>query len=214
MAGTLSTQPPLIFSHWATCLQVNPVSFVHVEEQPSPSMVLPSSQSSLISRPSPHSDLQGAVAQFGSRRQSVEQPSNGVVLPSSQLSAPSTLPLPQVAFVHTLGAPSHFLPSSTRQRSEQPSPATTLPSSHGSLAATIPSPQRAISRQGLPGLAQLKPPSTSRQAELQPSPDLVLPSSQASSRVRAPSPQPSGGSSTSSSPIPPDPLGPRCPDVS
>src|SRR6187551_2043617 len=170
MAGTRSTHAPLIFSHWATCLQVNPFSVVHFEEQPSPSAVLPSSQSSLISRPSPHSDVQEVPLQFGSRRQSAEQPSNGALLPSSQLSAPSTMPLPHLASVHTLGIPEHFFPISIRQRSEQPSPGTTLPSSHGSLAATIPSPQRAISRHAFPGLAQLKPRSTIRQFEAQPSP--------------------------------------------
>src|SRR6187431_1821376 len=196
MAGTLSTQAPLIFSHWATCLQVNPVSFVHFEEQPSPSIVLPSSQSSLIKRPSPHSDTQDAPEQLGSRRQSAEQPSNGALLPSSQLSAPSTTLLPHLASVHTLGAPSHFLPSSTRQRAEQPSPATTLASSHCSLAATMPSPQRAISRHGLPGLGQLNPRSTIRQPALQPSPEALLPSSHASSEVRSPSPQPGGGGSS------------------
>ena len=100
--------------------------------------------------------------------------------------------LPHLASVHTLGAPSHFLPSSTRQRSEQPSPATTLASSHCSLAATMPSPQRAISRHGLPGLGQLNPRSTIRQAALQPSPESLLPSSHASSEVRLPSPQPGG----------------------
>src|SRR6478735_3182238 len=157
-------------------------------------MVLPSSQSSLISRPSPHLDVQAPLAlQLGSREQSAEQPSNGVVLPSSQLSAPSTTPLPHLASVHLLGMPSHFLPSSTRQRSEQPSPGATLPSSHCSLAATTPSPQRAISRHALPGLGQLKPFSTSKHCALQPSPDALLPSSHASSEVRVPSPQPGGG---------------------
>src|SRR6478736_3378966 len=130
-------------------------------------MVLPSSQSSLISKPSPHADLQPTPVHSGSRTQSAEQPSNGAVLPSSQLSLPSTTPLPHFASVQMLGAPEHFLPSSTWQRSEQPSPATRLPSSHGSLAATTPSPQRAISRHGLPGLAQLKPRS-SAQARLRP----------------------------------------------
>src|SRR6187402_2306078 len=159
-------------------------------------MVLPSSQSSLSSRPSPHSDVHTPPLQLGSREQSAEQPSNGAVLPSSQLSVPSTTPLPHLASVHTLGDPAHLLPSSTRQPSEQPSPGATLPSSHGSLAATIPSPQRAIFRHGLPGLAQLKPRSISRQTALQPSPDLALPSSQTSSSVRIPSPQLGGVSST------------------
>src|SRR3954469_15513989 len=163
MAGTRSTHSPLIIAHEVACVQVKPCSTVQIEEQPSPSTVLPSSQSSLISRPSPQPDVQDSPLQSGSRRQSAEQPSNGALLPSSQLSAPSTTPLPHLASVHTLGIPEHFFPISTRQRSEQPSPGTTLPSSHGSLAATIPSPQRAISRHGFPGLAQLKPRSTIRQ---------------------------------------------------
>src|SRR6187431_2348614 len=101
MAGIRSTHWLLTFSHWAICWQVKPVSFVHFEEQPSPSMVLPSSQSSLISRPSPHAEMQDPPSlQLGSRKQSVEQPSNGAVLPSSQLSAPSTTPLPHLASVH------------------------------------------------------------------------------------------------------------------
>src|SRR5690606_5435394 len=110
-------------------------------------------------------------SQFGSRRHSAEQPSNGRVLPSSQASAPSTTPSPQTVAAHTLGAPSHLLPSSTRQRSEQPSPGSTLPSSHCSEGATTPSPQRAITMHGLPGSAQLKPGSSARQVATQPSPD-------------------------------------------
>src|ERR1041385_2599147 len=122
MAGTRSTQPPFTISHWASSVHVKPGSRVHVDEQPSPSTEFPSSQSSLILRPSPQSDVQDSPSQFGSRRQRDEQPSNGTVLPSSQLSAPSTMPLPHSASVHTLGCPSHFFPSSMRQRSEQPSP--------------------------------------------------------------------------------------------
>src|SRR6187399_2933543 len=184
---------------------------VHVEEQPSPSALLPSSQSSLIRRPSPQLDVQDSPEQFGSFWQSEEQPSNGSLLPSSHPSEPSTMPLPHSAGVQTLGWPSHFIPSSILQRSEQPSPGVRLPSSQRSLAATMPSPQRAISRQALPGAAQLKPGSTWRQSALQPSPSFLLPSSHASSLVSSPSPQPAGtvgegfvGSTTVVLPVPPE----------
>src|SRR5262245_44913541 len=139
--------------------------------------------------PSAQSDTQDRPEQFGSTRHSGEQPSNGAVLPSSQPSAPSRTPLPHTASVHTLGVPSHFLPSSTRQRAEQPSFGSMLPSSHCSVAATTPSPQRAMARHACPGATQLKPGSVARQVALQPSPDSRLPSSHASSAVSAPSPQ-------------------------
>jgi hypothetical protein len=163
MAGTRSAHCPPISSQTAWATQSKPVSRVHVEEQPSPSTRLPSSQSSSMSKPSPQSEVQDRPSQLGSFRQIGEQPSNGVVLPSSHDSAPSCTPLPQMASVHTLGAPSHFLPSSTRQRAEQPSPEATFESSHCSVAATRPSPQRAMLRQGAPGVAQLKPGSVARQ---------------------------------------------------
>src|SRR6188768_4012515 len=129
MAGTRRTHLPSIFSHTGVCTQSNPASFAQVEEQPSPSAVLPSSHSSLMTRPSPQSEVHDSPAQSGSVRHSDEQPSNGTSLPSSQLSAPSTMPLPHSASVHTLGSPSHFFPSSILQRSEQPSSGTRLPSS-------------------------------------------------------------------------------------
>src|SRR5688572_3951922 len=153
-----------------------------------------------MSRPSPHSEVQATpgAPQFGSRKQMGEQPSNGMLLPSSQASAPSGSPLPQTASVHTLGEPSHFLPSSTRQRSEQPSPATSFPSSHGSVGATTPSPQRAIWRQAWPATAQLKPGSASRHVSEQPSPETLLPSSQASSWVSSPLPQLGGATGSPS----------------
>src|SRR5688572_13530765 len=115
-AGTRSTHSPLIFSQTGIDSQLKPFSLVQLDEQPSPSAVLPSSHSSLMIRPSPQSDVQDSPAQSGSVRHSDEQPSNGASLPSSQLSAPSTTPLPHSASVHTLGSPSHFFPSSTRQR--------------------------------------------------------------------------------------------------
>jgi hypothetical protein len=201
MAGTRSTHAPLTFSHWGSCLQVKPFSSSHVDEQPSPSKVLPSSQPSLMTMPSPHSDVHDCPWQLGSRRHKEEQPSNGMLLPSSQLSAPSTMALPHCASEQTLGEPSHFFPSSILHRSEQPSPAVVLPSSQRSLAATTPSPHRAISRQALPGLAQLNPRSTSKHVSLQPSPDTLLPSSHASSSLSSPLPQ-LGGAWMSLPPVP------------
>src|SRR5688572_7551561 len=151
-----------------------------------------------MSRPSPHSEVQATpgAPQFGSRKQMGEQPSKGMLFPSSQASAPSFTRLPQTASVHTLGWPSHFLPSSTRQRSEQPSATAMFASSHCSVGATKPSPQRAMGRHGCPGVAQLKPDSATRQVSAQPSADAQLPSSHASSGVNAPSPQPGGTGSS------------------
>jgi hypothetical protein len=79
---------------------------LQLEEQPSPLIVLPSSQSppgitgpsgwAGMTMPSPHLEVQMPVAalQLGSTRQVAEQPSPGVVLPSSQLSLPSGTPSP------------------------------------------------------------------------------------------------------------------------
>src|SRR6478609_6220280 len=98
----------LIFSQLAVSEQVKPPSFLQVDEQPSPSLVLPSSHSSPMSRPSPHSEVQPVSVHFGSVWQVEEQPSNGMVLPSSQLSAPSFLPSPHFVGEQTLGWPSHL----------------------------------------------------------------------------------------------------------
>src|SRR5690349_9044858 len=124
MTGTRRMHSPLINSQGGiTSSQVKPCSVMQVLEQPSPSIWLPSSQSSPITRPSPHAELHPVVEpgmHVGSFSQVSEQPSNGTTLPSSQLSAPSWMASPQVAGVHTLGAPSHFMPFSILQRSEQP----------------------------------------------------------------------------------------------
>ena len=150
-------QASLIFSQLAFCEHSKPPSFLQVEEQPSPSLVLPSSHSSLISRPSPHSEVQPSPLQVGSVWQVDEQPSNGTALPSSQLSAPSFLPSPQTVATHWLGCPSHLKPVSNLQVAEQPSPAVLLPSSHCSDEPTILSPQITSSWHGLPGGLQEKP---------------------------------------------------------
>jgi hypothetical protein len=83
---------------------------VHFDEQPSPLLVLPSSQPSLTTNPSPHFEVQVPVAelQFGSKWQAGEQPSFGLVFPSSQASEPSTLPSPQTVLLQALGWPLHL----------------------------------------------------------------------------------------------------------
>src|SRR5690606_252375 len=128
-----------------------PGSFLQVDEQPSPSLVLPSSHSSSMTRPSPQSEVQPSGVQVGSVWQNDEQPSNGVSLPSSQLSAPSCLPSPHTVRLHALGAPSHLKPSSKLQRGEQPSPASRLPSSHCSEEPRMLSPHTTSSWHGWPG---------------------------------------------------------------
>src|SRR3954467_11051125 len=141
MTGTRSTQAPLIFSQLAFCEHSKPASFLQDAEQPSPSLVLPSSHSSPIKSPSPHSEVQPSPVQVGSVWQVDEQPSKGTALPSSQLSAPSFLASPQTVGVQTLGWPSHLKPTSNLQVAEQPSPAALLPSSHCSEVPTMLSPQ-------------------------------------------------------------------------
>src|SRR6187402_1649870 len=130
MTGTRRIHLSLIFSQLAVCEQVKPPSFLQSEEQPSPSLVLPSSHSSPMSKPSPHSEVQPEPVHLGSVWQVEEQPSNGTALPSSQLSAPSFLPSPHFVGEQVLGCPSHLKPISNLQPAEQPSPASLLPSSH------------------------------------------------------------------------------------
>src|SRR6478736_2272595 len=103
MTGTRRMHLSLIFSQLAVSEHMKPPSFLQSEEQPSPLLVLPSSHSSPISRPSPHSEVQPVSVHFGSVWQVEEQPSNGTVLPSSQLSAPSFFPSPHLVGEQTLG---------------------------------------------------------------------------------------------------------------
>src|SRR5262245_1822415 len=107
---------------------MNPASTVHVTEQPSPGLVLPSSQSSPSSMlPLPQLTAQACVLpeasrQLGSRVQVVVQPvasprstplgplqpdGHGPLLlePQSQASLPSFMPLPQTLTLQTLGVP-------------------------------------------------------------------------------------------------------------
>jgi hypothetical protein len=59
-----------------TTMHWKPASSAHVEEQPSPLRLLPSSQASLGNlRPSPHTAVQVPFAQTGSTVQVGEQPS-------------------------------------------------------------------------------------------------------------------------------------------
>ena len=172
-------------------MHLKPCSTLQSGEQPSPSMLLPSSHSSPSTMPSPHVEVQALVPLHdGSFWQSDEQPSNGMLLPSSQPSAPSILLSPHVVCVHVLGLPSHFQPISILQPSEQPSPLTRLPSSHCSGKTARPSPQRATGRHGWPGV-DAGPAGLDAQAVVRRSRrrDTVLPSSQASSAVSSPLPQ-------------------------
>src|SRR4029079_9915286 len=107
----------------AGCLHMKPGSILQLAEQPSPSTLLPSSQSSLTTMPSPQRDMHAPVWQSGSCCQSAAHPSKGSALPSSHPSAPSTFLSPQVVCEHWLGLPLHFQPISILQVSEQPSPA-------------------------------------------------------------------------------------------
>src|SRR4029079_16203821 len=173
----------------AGCLHMNPGSILQLAEQPSPSTLLPSSQSSWTTMPSPQRDMHEPLLQSGSFWQSAEQPSNGSALPSSHPSAPSTFLSPQVVWLHWLGLPLHFQPSSSLQVSHQPSPAVTLPSSHSSGSTATPSPQRAMRWHGCPDGVQENPGSTVRQLAAQPSSAVVLWSSHASSWLRTPSPR-------------------------
>src|SRR6185369_2127396 len=89
IAGTRSTQLPANLSHSESWEQTKPGSIRHVDEQPSPFVVLPSSHCSSINRPSPHFEVHASPLQDGSAWQVAEQPSKGCWLPSSQVSAPS-----------------------------------------------------------------------------------------------------------------------------
>jgi hypothetical protein len=80
--------------------QLAPLSIWHVDEQPSPLIVLPSSHCSFpVTTPSPHKGAHGLAGTRqihpGSVMQVDEQPSPLVVLPSSHSSVPSSTPLPQ-----------------------------------------------------------------------------------------------------------------------
>src|SRR5256885_10460981 len=109
IAGTRRMQRPSFISHAdSAVVHLKPFSSLHSDEQPSPSLLFPSSHSSSRTRPSPHFEVHGPPLQLGSAWQSFEQPSKGVSLPSSQTSAPSGLPSPHVVREQTLGAPSHL----------------------------------------------------------------------------------------------------------
>src|SRR4051812_24536306 len=87
-----------------TSLHRKPVSTLHVASQPSPGLVLPSSQASLpIRMPSPQATLGvPSVLNVGSFWQTPLQPSPYAVLPSSQPSSASLPFLPQIALVQAV----------------------------------------------------------------------------------------------------------------
>src|SRR5690606_34169827 len=104
-------------------LHMKPASISHVEEQPSPSRTLPSSQaSSAKTMPSPHCEVQGPCEQSGSASQNGLQPSPRSVLPSSHCSDPSATPSPQTVASHGSPGTSQWKLGSRLQRSSQPSP--------------------------------------------------------------------------------------------
>src|SRR6185436_7846174 len=111
----------------------------------SPGMVLPSSQSSPSSTPSPQDLAQADPGgHLGSAWHVPEQPSNGMVLPSSHPSRPSFLPSPHLVVWHSVdGFPVQLQPAAHRQLGAQAfsMSATLKAGSHCSPAITMPSPQ-------------------------------------------------------------------------
>src|SRR3954454_16127508 len=106
---------------------------LQVAEQPSPSFVLPSSQSSSLNLiPSPQGEVHAPLSQFGSSWQNGVQPSPRSLFASSQRSLPSDRPSPQVVLVQALPGFVQAYRSSRRQVSSQPSFAFALPSSQSS----------------------------------------------------------------------------------
>src|ERR1700733_3513547 len=140
-------------------VHVQPGSIVHVDEQPSPFVVLPSSHCSLGNlRPSPHTAVHVPPAHFGSIVHVGEQPSYGIKLPSSHCSSPSTMPLPQWVCEQTL--PGHVQPDCTVHVAEHPRfMPLCAPRSHCSLPATTPSPH-CLAMQCVSGVGHDHPVST------------------------------------------------------
>src|ERR1043165_7331736 len=169
-----------------------------VASQPSPSVVLPSSQSS--------PRVTTSLPQRVSRQ--LSQPSPSTRLPSSQSSPAVTTPLPQPVGRQLWSQPS----PSTRLPSSQPSPAVTtpLPQPVGRQLWSQPSPStRLPSSQPSPAVTTPLPQPVGRQLWSQPSPSTRLPSSHSSLPSRRPSPHIAhignprhSGSSQSATPLP------------
>src|ERR1017187_2603033 len=101
-----------------TLLHVQPVSMVHVELQPSPDTVLPSSHASCGNfSPSPHTAVHVPPLHLGSMVHVGEQPSYGMRLPSSHSSKPSFTPSPHTVRWQTdcgaVGCVAHAKPGSS-----------------------------------------------------------------------------------------------------
>src|SRR5581483_3177530 len=127
-------------------VHTKPSSMAHADEQPSSSLVLPSSHASgAMTTPSPHTGAHVDGEPVHAKPASMahdEQPSPSARFASSHCSVPCTTPSPQRW--HTLlpdASAAHVHPSSTPQVDEQPSPSSRLPSSHSSGEVTAPSPQ-------------------------------------------------------------------------
>ena len=126
-----------------------PDSIVQVAEHPSPGVVFPSSQSSLLARrasPQVVRHVEGVPVQVHavSVTQVAEHPSPAVAFESSHVSAPTAMrPSPQTER-HDDGLPgAHVQPVVTVQPTSQPSPDVMFPSSQTSGPPTTPSPQNA-----------------------------------------------------------------------
>jgi hypothetical protein len=128
-------------------VQVNPVSSWHVGEQPSPAVMLPSSQASFAA---------GFVLRLPSPQTFVEQSTLQVAVGSDPAGAGShaspgfSVPLPHAAPEQELGEPSTVVqvkPASTTQLLSQPSPLFSLPSSHASVRAGFSVPSKRLSPQ-------------------------------------------------------------------
>ena len=186
-------------------VEIGLLSTVHVELQPSPSTVLPSSHPSTpaATSPSPQVDVHvSAVVAFPpshrhphSSLQSAEQPSPesrfpsshqsscaiiGIVMPSPHLS--KHVDMPHVGLVHSYV-------DSTVHAEPQPSPFTRLPSSHPSQPATSPSPQ-VVSRLHVSAVVAFPPshrhPHSTVQSAEQPSKGRRFPSSHSSDPILVP----------------------------
>lgn len=214
----ISLPSRILFGHFSHVLgaaveQVQPpCSTSHHDEQPSPELLLPSSQvSPLSSTASPHvsipaKQVSGPTGGFTllvwivhtkatSGVQSGPHPSPATRLPSSHASAPSRIPFPQSEQMDGQ-VPVQTHAGSGAHRDEHPSPLTLFPSSQTSkVESTLPFPQTghgvvvALHCKQTLGLLRLheNPASKVHVAE-QPSPPTWLPSSHVSTPSRVPEP--------------------------
>src|SRR5688572_28238878 len=124
-----------------TSLQVKPSSFMQELEQPSPSVVLPSSHcSEPVFKPSPQDTSTsgyGPGVISGSSWHVGPQSSPATRSPSSQPSPGSFSPLPHCDGTQSSATTGQEKPGSTRQAELQPSLLCVSPSSHSSLPTRL-----------------------------------------------------------------------------